>query len=373
MHTKANVRVADVGRTYLVLRWTDPKTGAQKQKSARTSDRKKAERLAGKIEGDLNAGIVVNPSRVPWSYFREQFEAIKFPLLSRQARYTYDTVFNNVERILNPKSVSDIRAPHLAVFQAELIQQQRRLATIVSYLKHLRSSLNWAKDHELIDHVPKFILPRLPKGSKIMRGRPITDEEFQQMLEAVPNVVGEDASGDWKFYLRGIWCSGLRLTESLEVYWDRSDKIQIIFEGKYPMLRVLAELEKGRRDRLLPITPEFAELLEEVPESRRKGPLFFSNGIDRYKPDWYSRVACRIGRKAKIIVDIDPASGKKKYAGLHDLRRSFGQRWAQLVLPQILMQLMRHESIETTLKFYVGEDATKAAHAVWKAQGVSTE
>ena len=30
------------------------------------------------------------------------------------------------------------------------------------------------------------------------------------------------------------------------------------------------------------------------------------------------------------------------------------------------MQLMRHESMETTLKFYVGRNAEKAAEAIWE-------
>ncbi len=38
----------------------------------------------------------------------------------------------------------------------------------------------------------------------------------------------------------------------------------------------------------------------------------------------------------------------------HDLRRSFGERWATRVMPQVLMELMRHESIEATMNYYVG-------------------
>ena len=34
-------------------------------------------------------------------------------------------------------------------------------------------------------------------------------------------------------------------------------------------------------------------------------------------------------------------------------RRRFGTRWAPLVTPQQLQQLMRHESIQTTMAYYV--------------------
>jgi hypothetical protein len=56
-----------------------------------------------------------------------------------------------------------------------------------------------------------------------------------------------------------------------------------------------------------------------------------------------------------------------KYASAHDLRRAFGERWAARLMPAQLKELMRHESIETTLRFYVGTDAQTKADAAWAA------
>ena len=56
-----------------------------------------------------------------------------------------------------------------------------------------------------------------------------------------------------------------------------------------------------------------------------------------------------------------------KCASAHDLRRAFGQRWAARIMPQILMQLMRHEDISTTMKFYVGKEAEATADVLWAA------
>ena len=56
-----------------------------------------------------------------------------------------------------------------------------------------------------------------------------------------------------------------------------------------------------------------------------------------------------------------------KYASAHDFRRAFGVRWAARLMPAQLMELMRHESIETTLRFYVGTDAQRTAEAAWVA------
>lgn len=35
------------------------------------------------------------------------------------------------------------------------------------------------------------------------------------------------------------------------------------------------------------------------------------------------------------------------------------------VMPPVLMQMMRHESIPTTQQFYVGRNAEMAAEAIW--------
>ena len=57
-----------------------------------------------------------------------------------------------------------------------------------------------------------------------------------------------------------------------------------------------------------------------------------------------------------------------KRASAHDLRRSFGKRWAAKVMPHILMQLMRHRRISTTMDFYAGRDAEAVADVVWSLE-----
>ncbi len=81
-----------------------------------------------------------------------------------------------------------------------------------------------------------------------------------------------------------------------------------------------------------------------------------------------------IGERAKIVVKSESRDNEKivKYASAHDLRRSFGQRWASRVMPQILMELMRHESIDTTMRFYVGRNAQTTAAVLWKAHAAAS-
>ena len=66
---------------------------------------------------------------------------------------------------------------------------------------------------------------------------------------------------------------------------------------------------------------------------------------------------------------VNKADGK--FASAHDLRRAFGTRWASRVRPATLQLLMRHRSIETTLKYYVAQDADEVGDELWRNYGDS--
>ena len=169
--------------------------------------------------------------------------------------------------------------------------------------------------------------------------------------------------------------SGLRLAESLELRWDEWNGLYVDLSAGRPMLRIPAEMEKGAQDRLLPMAPEFAEFLLATPERERAGYVFRPKGQrvvvhGRLPAADVGKSVSRIGRAAAIIVGKG-RGGKSKYASAHDLRRSFGERWASRVMPAVLMELMRHESIDTTLKFYVGRDAQRTAEILWEAHAAA--
>jgi len=73
------------------------------------------------------------------------------------------------------------------------------------------------------------------------------------------------------------------------------------------------------------------------------------------------RVISAIGQCAGVMVNTP----KGKFASAHDLRRSFGTRWAAKVKPITLQLLMRHKHIETTLGYYVDQDADDVAEQLW--------
>ena len=77
------------------------------------------------------------------------------------------------------------------------------------------------------------------------------------------------------------------------------------------------------------------------------------------------RMVSAIGEKARVVVD--KATGK--YASAHELRRSFGTRWAKKEMPAVLRRLMRHTDIATTMNFYVDMDADEVVGDLWAKYG----
>lgn len=360
-------------RANLVMRYVDPFTGRQVQRSSGTAIHKEAIKAAAKWEDDLHNGRYKSPSRVTWAEFREKYETEVAVGLATGTQTRISGVFDAVEEHINPERVRDINAERLSHYVKKLRKAGLAESTVASHLAHLRAALSYAVEWGYLASLPTLPRQHRVKAIKTMKGRPITLEEFERMLASVEAIVGIDAAPSWKRLLQGLWYSGLRLSEAIALYWDRDDCpggkcLEVDLSGRRPMLRIPADLDKGNKERILPIAPEFAEFLLATPEAERTGPVFqLTRRRKRYDGEMrlihVSATISTIGRKAGVKVNADTG----KTASAHDLRRAFGQRWAARVMPQILMQLMRHEDISTTMKFYVGREAEATADVIWAA------
>ena len=359
-------------RKNLMMRYKEPATGKHIARSTGTNKRREAERIAAKWEAELRDGRYSSPSKIGWDEFRERYEREVLPSLADGTDRKVKGVFNKVEEILRPAKLRDLTAERLSRYQSVLRSQGRAEDTIAGHLAHLRSALQWSVRIGMLSQLPLITKPRRAKGASAMKGRPLTKIEFEQMLTKVPDVVGVPAAESWKHYLEGLRLSGLRLGESMELSWNELGKLCIDLSQEFPMLRIPAELEKGHKDRLLPIVPEFAEFLLATPEEDRNGYVFnplSKDGRVRLKQDRVMRRTCEIGKKANVKVSSDPTGKKLKYASAQDLRRTYGFYWASKVMPPVLQELMRHESIETTLRYYVGRNAQATAKLLWDLHG----
>lgn len=171
------------------------------------------------------------------------------------------------------------------------------------------------------------------------------------------------------------------MQESLILSWDEDAPFAVDLSGRRPAFRIAAKAQKARRDERLPMTEDFYNLITEAtPEAERIGLVFKLNGLLTRCPLTPKRVCktvSRIGKAAGVVVATgerrrkDKTTGKlvpvavKKFASCHDLRRSFGTRWAKRVMPAVLQRLMRHAQIGTTMKYYVTMDADSVADELW--------
>lgn len=369
-------------RPNLVMRYVDPLTGKQVAKSAKTTRRRDAERAAAKWESELREGRYQRQSRMTWAEFRERYEEEKLATLSPKTLSAWEAASNHLERVIAPKHLASIDASVLSQFQAKLLGAGMKQTTLASHLRSLRAGFSWAERRGLIMKAPRVDMPKLTKGERTMRGRPITAEEYERMLAKTPSVRKQDAER-WKRLLRGLWLSGLRLSEALQLSWDPDAAITVRLSGKYPTLRIWAEAQKSKRDGLLPIAPEFAEFLLATPEADRHGLVFGIEGLVRGKPidtQRASRIVAKIGEAALVVVDpnvirlrVDKKTGEvsrvPKCATAHDLRRAFGTRWSKRVMPVMLQKLMRHASVETTMRYYVEHNADDISADLWNWAG----
>jgi integrase len=358
----------------LGMRYRCPVTRKFIERTTGTTSISKAEQAAIEWQYEIRNNLYHKPGRMGWEEFKERYREQVAREKSPRTAEKVESMFNVVESVLRPQRLSDITKESLAVLKRELLVG-RATSTVHGYLAYLRAALNAAAEWGALEIVPKFPKVRTPKGTKLMKGRPITLEEFERMLAAAPKVVHEQAAPSWQFLPHGLWCSGLRLGEACALYWTGSRGHLIDLSGRYPMLLIQGELEKGKKDRLLPMAPEFAQFLDSVPAEARRGrvfaPIAKQPGAPTPQSHRIGEIISAIGKMAVVVVDSDPYTGApKKYATAHDLRRAFGQRWAHRVPAATLMELMRHESIETTKKFYIGENADATAAVLWQAAGL---
>lgn len=346
-------------RDNLQLYWIDPLTAKEKSRSADTTDRRQAERAAARLEEELAAGNAVG--KVTWESFRQRFEDEHLTNKSRHTQKAYATAMNTFESLVGtPVDLSAINASVVSKFQAKLRGEGFPDTTISTYLGHFRGALRWAASIGLITVAPTFKLPSLGKR-KFTRGRPLTLAEFQAMLKATPEVTGEDRAPEWIRLLRGLWLAGFRINEALRISWDRPPVQADLDSGNFPRVIWYAEGHKARRDEATPMVPEFAAFLRETPADQRKGLVFKPVMPGRaITTNYAGRVISDIGERAGIVV-----SETGKCATAHDLRRSFGTRWALKCRPVTLQALMRHATLETTLKFYVDLHCDDVGAELW--------
>ena len=388
MKRPPKVRIARPKNRPFQLRYTCPEEGREVRMSTGTRDEKKAQQQKEQLEAKLLLGIDAKPKRVErgprmkWEDFRHDYTRLKVSTFrSEKAMDVAEICLDLCESIISPRVLNDMASPEtLSRLQAELLagsnsrrKRRRSPHTVESYMRTLQAALNWGhKMGWLADKVTLDLLD-VDDDSETFKGRPLIVDEFESMLAAC-QVVSPDGSETWQFLLRGLWESGLRLGEVMNLSWDDDARIRPLkTRGGGYLLKIPSKQKKSRKAQEVPTIPAFAELLDEVHNEDRTGWIFNPAPLRRWprrlSEPQAGRIITRIGTEAGIVVNEHG-----KFASAHDLRRSFGQRMADAGLPpRDLQAIMRHSSLATTEKYYLRHRAIDQAERIAAHLGTSEE
>ena len=142
--------------------------------------------------------------------------------------------------------------------------------TVNSMMGAVMTFVRYCNRHGWIKSVPP--VEKLPVDD-VMKGRPVTTEEFERMLDVTPEVVGDLSAPSWQFALKVLWESGFRISDLMEFSWDDEHRIHPVWpkrKGVHPTI-VIPPTQKNGRCQEIPMLPGLRELLEETPKRQRTG------------------------------------------------------------------------------------------------------
>lgn len=370
---KVSVNSWGPGRS-LALSWIDPMTGKRKTQSAKTKDWNKAERVAYEKEKELEAGCV-SPSKITWDEavkrYDEEYLITKVP----KSRSTYMGSLRHVKRVLNLQHLAKLTTSTLSTFQAKLKAEGMKDSTLAHHLRHIKAAARWWARLGMLRSAPLFDMP--DKGEA--RPRPITGEEYERILAAVPVARPKDYD-QWKRYITGLWLSGLRRSEALRLTWDQDGDFCVNVADEVFTIR--PEGQKSGKAETCPMAPDFTDWIRTIPEDERTGRVFHLIDTRTNQPlnaDRVGKIVESISRKAgvKVGTRTTKVDGKPveipTFAGCHSFRRGFGSRWARRVTSSVLKTMMRHSSIATTERYYIHLKASDVARELRQQFGCQND
>lgn len=324
-----------------MLYWIEPLQNKRKTRLVHGTENFVLKEVAA-LQAALDRGRDGSP--ITWEIAREQFESIKYPGVAEGTAQQYRTTFAHWERLVgSSRDIALVDSLAVSQFESALRRQKLKTATVSKVLRHLRSFLRWCARKKFVDRAPEIDMPKQQK-KRLAKGKPITEAQFNSLIDDYKKSGKKDVDS-WANFLRGLWLSGFRSHELARLHWTDGDIILDLDHDPFPAVLFRGDPQKSRQEEAWPLPPDFLAYVRQI--ERRRGLVFPLPVRDRTS---VSRQACEI---------LKPLG-----ASCHDLRRSFATRWATKVPPAVLMTMLRHQSISTTMDFYVDLGATGAA---WRA------
>jgi integrase len=150
--------------------------------------------------------------------------------------------------------------------------ESRSDVTVDSIVRNVMTFARYCakRKRQWIDRIPE--VDRLV-GTGSMKGRPITTDEFDAMIAAVPAVVGKGSAASWVFTLRLLWESAFRIGDAMDFAWDDVRHICPVWPHRkdlHPTLKI-PQTQKNGKEQEIPMLPGLADLLNTIPVEQRVG------------------------------------------------------------------------------------------------------
>jgi len=262
------------------------------QESAKSADKKVALKLLRKRIKEVEKPRFVDPAKEQRYTLPDMKEVIRLDYVRRKNR-SFESVeyaFKHLEEGFKFHRVIDITDEKITAYGDNRLSSGAERASVNRELAYLRRGFNLMLEQKMISSVPTI---KLYQGENIRKGF-IDIAEFNVLLEKIADA---DVGDLVKFLYHSAWRSG----EAMALQWSWIDG---------DMIRLPAEVAKGKKARALPIVEEILDVIERRKQVRRLDCAFIFH---------------RNGRPIKSFRKAFKAAAKKiGFEGLlpHDMRRS---------------------------------------------------
>ena len=345
------------------IQWFDAR-GVRREKSSRTTDKRRAQALADKLESDvmLRREGIIDPSADQLSKQRAR------PLAEHVSDYLEDLRdegcsprhIQTVKARLN-RAIADIAAQRLTDLEPDLVKRHLRALgerpvkqlpnskakdrnigprTVNGVRSAILAFLNWAVKTERLPRNPCMHVPKRDESTDVrVKRRALTAEEVGRLVSA------SEKRGE--FYLVAV-LTGLRMKEMRTITWA-----QINFASR--SLVVPATIGKADRNDLIALHDDVVRVLERIRPSGCESK-------DRVFPTVPTTRTFLSDLKRAGIAEYD-SEGRR--VDRHALRTTTGTLLARAgVSPQQAKLQMRHSEISTTIRHYTDLGLGDQARAV---------
>jgi len=268
-------------------------------------------------------------------------------LLLVLSRMMYDSAFKKLREVIDTSKIklADISSVTYETYKKHLIGNKNSNDNVAyntarTYINYMNIIFNRAIKSGIYKKENPFI--RLKRKDKLFI-RTIPENEFELIL----NYLKETNLKLYR-YIYFMKLTGFRLDEAIQLKWEQIHWDENVID--------MITYKDSRHD-LFPLNIEKGILKEFLLSFRKESGIIFN-----LNKDW---VRVPFQKAIEKINEINKKDNKKwndikKYT-IHDIRRTFGTKYAKLLMPIQLMKLMRHKDITTTLRYYVNMEVTDIA------------